>query len=100
MIEIYPASDLIVKVIEPIEPVEEGSTQVPARTEEFRVRRATLSKASTVWSKMLNSDVYLEGRNTSITFHDNPILSTEILFRGLHGTEDSSTHEASILDVW
>ena len=109
MIEIDPAGDLIVKVIETIEDdtVEHGTTaddeasqRVPSRTEDFRVRRDTLSKASTVWRKMLNSDVYIEGRSTFVQFYDNPILSTEILLRALHNAEDPSTYEASIVDVW
>ena len=97
MIDIDPAGDLIVKVIEP---TEEGSTPASPRIEDFRVRREKLSKASTVWSKMLNSNVFIEGRSTSISFHDNPILSTEILLRALHDAEAPSTYEASIVDVW
>lgn len=109
MIEIDPTGDLIVKVIETIEDDtvengtttdDEGSRRVPSRTEDFRVRRDTLSKASTVWRKMLDSDVYIEGRSTFIQFHDSPILSTEILFRALHNAEDPSTYEALIEDVW
>lgn len=49
---------------------------------------------------MLNSDVYIEGRSTFVQFHDNPILSTEILLRALHNAEDPSTYEALIVDVW
>ena len=109
MIEIDPAGDLIVKVIEPIEDDtvehgtaadDEGSSRVPSRTEDFRVRRDTLSKASAVWRKMLNSDVYVEGRSTFVQFHDSPILSTEILLRALHHAEHPSTYDASIVDVW
>ena len=109
MIEIDPTGDLIVKVIEPIDEDtsehgttadNEGSQRVPPRTEDFRVRRDTLSKASTVWCKMLNSDVYIEGRSTSVQFHDGSILSTEILLRALHKAEHPSTYDASIVDVW
>ena len=109
MIEIDPAGDLIVKVIETVEDhtVEDASTndesnsnRVPARTDDFRVRRGTLSKASPVWNKMLNSNVYIEGRSTFVDFHDSPILCTEILFRALHNAEHPSTYQASILDVW
>lgn len=108
MIVIDPTGDLIVKVFETLAkatPKDEttgknGSKQTPSRTEDFRVRRATLSKASSVWSKMLNSDVYLEGRSTEIEFHESHILSTEILFRALHDAEDPSTYKASILNVW
>ena len=98
MIEIDPTGDIIVKVIETVE--DDNGEQVPFRTEEFRVRRETLTKASTAWGKMLNSDGYVEGRSTVVQFRGSPILGTEVLLRALHLAEDPITYEASITDVW
>lgn len=98
MISIDPHGDLIVKVTEQ-EKNDDGEYSV-VRVEDFRVRRRVLVESSLVWRTMLGSITYAEGSQDHVEFGDDPVQSTEILFRVLHKAVDQTTYETSIKQIW
>ena len=98
MISIDEHGDLIVKVTEHGKN-DDGEDSV-VRVEEFRVRRKVLIEASPVWRTMLGSTTYVEGSQCHVEFGDDPVESTEIVFRVLHKAVEECTYEASIEEIW
>ena len=98
MISIDEYGDLIVRVTEYFE--RDDGERAVLRVEEFRVRRRILVEASPVWRSMLGSSNYAEGSQDIVEFGDDPIQSTEILFRALHKAVDESTYKAPVIEIW
>jgi hypothetical protein len=98
MIIIDEKGDLVIRVTELTR--DDGGERSVVGVEEFRVRRQTLIEASIVWRKMLGSLTWAEGSQDTVNFEDDPLKSTEILFRVLHNAVSEDTYEVPIKDIW
>lgn len=98
MIDIDQAGDFVVRATEKAH--SENGRTIPSRAQEFRVRKDVLIKASEPWKDMLVTQGQAPASKVVRDFCNGPILSTEILLRGLHEAVDVDSYDASIKAVW